>query len=200
LADVLDSDLWQARVRTMAVKRSEAAYRLVLIPILRYAKSVDLVDPFLAPDLRGSDPHFRPVRLALDLLGRRPSGPVEGRVRIHVGNPGRRLLAYQLAEIEARLQEWEESIRPILRHGIGHRVTVFLWDQGFDLTRARAHDRFVLTDQCGISVPGGLDCYPSATDTTDWILLDEDIRRRRLDQYTPGIGPFSLLGSREIRR
>ena len=61
------------------------------------------------------------------------------------------------------------------------------------------HDRFILTDQCGISVPGGLDCRThSHANSTDWSLLDEDVRRRRWNEYDPAASLFKLIGNREI--
>lgn len=61
------------------------------------------------------------------------------------------------------------------------------------------HDRFILTDQCGISVPGGLDCRAEPEPaSTDWTLLDEDARTRRWSDYDPSTSPFHRVGYREI--
>ena len=63
------------------------------------------------------------------------------------------------------------------------------------------HDRFILTDQCGIFTPGGLECRThSHANSTDWSLLDEDVRQRRWNEYDPPVSPFNLLGEREISR
>jgi len=74
---------------------------------------------------------------------------------------------------------------------------VFLWES---LPGSESmHDRFILTDQCGISAPGGLDCRShSHANRTDWSLLDEDVRQRHWNEYDPPVSPFKLLGNREI--
>jgi hypothetical protein len=61
------------------------------------------------------------------------------------------------------------------------------------------HDRFILTDQCGISTPGGLDCRSHThANSTDWNLLDEEARRLRWNDYVPPDNPFSLMGHKEF--
>lgn len=45
----------------------------------------------------------------------------------------------------------------------------------------------------------GLDCRThSHANSTDWSLLDEEGRRRRLDNYDPAISPFKLPGERVV--
>ena len=45
----------------------------------------------------------------------------------------------------------------------------------------------------------GLDCRThSHANSTDWNLLDEKARRRRLEDYDPAISPFKLLGERVV--
>ena len=99
-------------------------------------------------------------------------------------------------EVADYLDDWEQKLRPLIKAD-GHRFRVFLWESLSG--QESMHDRFILTDQCRVSVPGGLDCRRhSHANSTDWNLLDEEARRRRLEDYDPAISPFKLLGERVV--
>lgn len=94
------------------------------------------------------------------------------------------------------LDTWEKKLS-LLKKKDGHRFKVFLWES---LPSSETlHDRFILTDQCGVSVPGGLDCRTgSSVNDTVWSLLDEEDRRKWLDKVTPKISPYRCLEEREV--
>ncbi len=94
------------------------------------------------------------------------------------------------------LSAWELKLRPLIMVD-GHRFRVFLWESMHG--SESMHDRFILTDQCGISAPGSLDCRShSHANSTDWSLFDEDVRQRRLNEYNPPVSLFKLVGNKEL--
>ena len=89
------------------------------------------------------------------------------------------------------------KLRPLIAAD-GHHFRVFLWES---LPGSESmHDRYILTDQCCISAPGGLDCRSqSHPNSTDWSLLDESVRIKRWNDYDRSASPFKLLDDREVR-
>lgn len=188
----LDSTQWGGRrKRTLTLTKSDSDYRKALTPILRYAKSLSLIDAWLnSHEAR----YFETITICSNVMRQRGHARLEGRIDIHAEAgkqkpDGRSITGY--------LPAWEQRLRPLVLTD-DHRFRVFLWESlpGSETM----HDRFILTDQFGISVPGGLDCRThSHANSTDWSLLDEDVRLRRWNEYDPPVSPFRLLGHREIR-
>ena len=189
LSAALDAPQWHNRRRSMSLTKREADYRVALAPILRHAKSVSLVDPYMSCH---NSRFFDTVRMCLDLTGQRGRAPLPARIHIHVGNPQD---DYSRPEsVPDRLAAWERHLRSLQQL---HRMTVFLWES--QPGSETFHDRYILTDQCGISVPAGLDCRTSSTpNSTTWSLLDEEDRIRRLQDFDPATSPYQLLGKRDI--
>lgn len=190
----LNSPLWRQRTRTIRLTQSIADYRRILTPILRHARALTLVDPYMNPH---EDRFFDTVELGAELLGRQSFGVHHpGRVHIHVGNKevllhGRRIID----TVRDRFNAWERRLQPLARR-FGHRFRVFIWRKR--PRGERFHARFILTDQCGISTPEGLD-YSAPPTRTTWTLLEYGDFTARLQDYDPATSPFDLLGEREVR-
>lgn len=187
----LDSARWNGRrKRTLSLTKSDADYRSAFAPILRHAKSLVLIDPWLnAQESR----YFNTVTICSNVMGQRGHARLQGRIDIHAEAGKQKPKDRTVGDY---LTAWEQKLRPLIATD-GHRFRVFLWES---LPGSESmHDRFILTDQCGISTPGGLDCRThSHANSTDWSLLDEDVRQRRWNEYDPPVSPFNLLGDREI--
>ena len=187
----LDSAQWNGRrKRTSSLTKSDADYRFALAPILRHAKSLALIDPYLNSQ---ESRYFDTVTICSNVLGQRGHARLHGRIDIHAEAGKQKPYGQTVANY---LTAWEQKLRPLITTD-NHRFRVFLWES---LPRSESmHDRFILTDQCGISTPGGLDCRTySHANNTDWSLLDEDVRLRRWNDYDPPVSPFNLLGNIEI--
>lgn len=187
----LDSAQWESRrIRTLTLTKSLADYRAALAPILRHARSLALIDPWLNSQ---ESRYFNTVTICSNMMGQRGHARLQGRIHIHAEAGQQKPYNRTLTDY---LNAWEQKLR-ILIAADGHRFKVFLWES---LPGSQSlHDRFILTDQCGISAPGGLDCRShSHANSTDWSLLDEDVRQQRLNDYDPLLSPFKLLGDREI--
>jgi len=187
----LDSTIWDnRRKRTLTLAKSAADYRVALAPILRHAKSLALIDPYM--NSRESR-YFDTITLCSNLMGQRVHARLQGRIHIHAEADQQKPYG---KTITWYLDAWEQKLRPLIATD-EHRFKVFIWESLDD--SESMHDRFILTDQCGISAPGGLDCrtYGHAN-STDWSLLDEEVRQRRWNEYDPPVSPFNLLGDRVV--
>lgn len=187
----LDSAQWNGRrKRTLSLTKSDTDYRSSLSPILRHAKSLALIDPWLNSQ---ESRYFDTITICSNVLGQRGHARLHGRIDIHAEAGKQKPYGQSVADY---LTSWEQKLRPLITAD-NHRFRVFLWES---LPGSESmHDRFILTDQCGVSTPGGLDCRThSHANSTDWSLLDEDVRLRRWNEYDPAVSPFNLLGNREI--
>lgn len=183
-ASVLDSERWRNRRRTVMLTRSEPDYRTYLTPVLRHARKVVLIDPYL----RCYAPHsFRIVEICAELLAQRDRSISPGYIYIQAGNPN----AWPIATL---LHEWKQRLQPLANH-YGYRFKVFLWRSR---PSNRFHDRFILTDQCGIMSSNSLESFPNTSSTIIWSLLDEDDRDRCFQSFNPFKPRFELLGQREV--
>jgi len=186
----LDSELWsESRKRSLSLEKSPTAYRSALASILRHAKSLALVDPHLNVQAR----FFGTVAICSNVMGQRGHARLHGRIDIHAEAKCQSPDGLSIAD---HLAAWGQKLAPLVSAD-GHRFRVFLWESLQD--EETLHDRFILTDQCAISTPGGLDCRSSShPNSTDWSLLDEDARLLRWDNYDPSSSPFKLMEKREF--
>lgn len=188
---VLESQQWEhRRNRSLTLKKCAPDYRSALASLLRHARVLQLIDPYMnAHESR----YFITIDICAELMGLRVQDRLCGRIDIHA--EARRQKPEGLT-IEEYLNAWEQKLRPLVSRD-GHRFRVHLWE--CQPGAETMHDRFILTDQCGISVPGGLDCRThSHPNSTVWTLLDEDARTLRWSDYDPSTSPFRRVGHREV--
>lgn len=187
----LDSTQWNdRRRRTLSLTKSDAHYRAALMPLLRHAKSLALIDPYLNCQ---ESRYLDTVTICSNVFGQRGHVRLKGRIDIHAEARRQKPEGQTVSD---HLTIWKNKLRPLTTTD-GHRFRVFLWESLSD--SESMHDRYILTDQCGISTPGGLDCRShSHANNTDWSLLDDDVRVRRWADYDPSVSPFGLLGNIDI--
>jgi hypothetical protein len=192
LSGAQDPPQWQSRRRSFTLTKCDADYRAALAPILRHARTLTLIDPYMS--CRDSR-FFNTVKICIDLLGQRGHAILPARIHIHAGNPQDNY--HHPESIVNRLNAWKQCFRPLMDTQHPHHFKVFLWEA--HPGSETFHDRYILTDQCGISVPSGLDCRAdSVPNSTTWSLLDEEDRTRRLQDFDPATSSFRLLGEREV--
>lgn len=149
-----------------------------------------LIDPWLNSH---ESRYFDTVTISSNAMGQRGHARLQGRIDIHAEARKQKPDGRSVSDY---LDAWEQKLRRLIATD-GRRFRVFLWES---LPGSQSmHDRFILTNQCGISVPGGLDCRThSHANSTDWSLLDEKVRQRRWSEYDPPSSPFNLVDGREI--
>ncbi len=187
----LYSSQWSdCKKRTLMLTKSPTDYFSNLTPILRYARSLALVDPYLNPE---ESRYFNTIEICSKLLSnRRGYDRLPGRIDIHADAKHHT----RNRSIDNCLSEWENKLRKLVDED-NHKFRIFLWEA--KPGSESMHDRYILTDQCGLSIPGGLDCRSdSHPNSTDWNLVDEEVRCKRWENYHPSTSPFNLLASTEI--
>lgn len=184
---VLGAAHWQRRRRSITFKQCEADYRALLPPILRHAKRLYLIDPYLRPD---RDRFTDTIMLCGQLLGNRGGDALQGIIEIHTSDAcERRNTPRPVPEELARWRRWiADEFKTVCPR---HTATISIWAE--QTGGERFHDRFLITDQAGFSVAGGLDCVKAPFGTpseTVWTLLDEQDRQAWLRKFQPGMSPY----------
>lgn len=187
LADAFLSTTWQQQLHSVRVRQREVDYRKVLTPLLRYASSLHLVDPFL----RFSDPKsFKVVKICSELLGKRGDEQKAGYIHLHVKELGS-------GTSKEFLDEWQHHLTRLPKHP--HTFKIFVWRDIDGLL----HDRFIFTDQCGVAAGNSFRADAHSVVTTVWNLLDYEVWTKELEKYnvdenTKSQSPFRLIDTREI--
>lgn len=176
LEEVLDSELWTNRPLSLTVAMQAQGYRIALTPLLRYARKLLLIDPYLE-----ASRNYQPViELCSELLGRGRGEPA-GTIHIHAKHhdPKRGTASW--------FSDWRSLLEPLhTKHG--HRFQVYLYEKPEAKGRQRFHDRFILTDQCGVSVPAGLSIVQSSS--TDWHLMDHAVAEKHRAAFEGPVHPY----------
>lgn len=188
LGDVLDSAPWLNRRRSATIKQREADYRSLLPKILRHAKRLWLIDPYFRPDRRQ---WTDTIEICASLMGQRGGELLRGIIEIHTGDPGKRNTPLSPKD---EMTAWDQWKKNHFAPNYPHTLSVSMWAKFDD--GERVHDRFLITDQVGISIAGGLDCItPPAGIPSDtvWTLLDERDRLLWLSKFQEGTSPYDRI-------
>ena len=156
---------WAARSPSVRLTRTLADYETHLDPILRCSNSVMFIDPHLDPE----KPRYGGFGTLLQRAGWRMPAP---RIEIH-------RVCYE----GSGRNRWFPDFAPIFRGALteslrvaGLTATVYIWD---DL-----HDRYLLSNLIGISLPNGFDTSNPPGAATTWTRLgrrDRDDIQREFD-------------------
>ena len=184
LDGMLESDPWVNRQRSVTIKQQEADYRSLLPKILRHAKRLYLIDPYFRPDQRK---WTKTIEICASLMGQRGGDVLPGIIEIHTGDPGER----QSPKDEKAT--WDDWRKDRFAPNYPHTLSVSMWaktDHG-----ERFHDRFLITDQVGFSIAGGLDCThpPGTPSDTVWARLDDKDRLLWLRKFQEGTSPYDRI-------
>ena len=167
---------WRNRSPSIRLARSLSAYRQHLDLILRCANSIQFIDPHLDPTLRRYG-HFGSL---LAGAGRRTPAPwIEiHRVCYEGSGPSRRIL---------NINQIEQDFRRILAGGLqtaGLHADVFVWDD--------FHDRYLISNLIGISLPNGFDTSTDLNAATTWTRLGRDDSDDIQREFDPSVGRHTL--------
>lgn len=192
LSAALHASNWIGRQRSVRFIKTESNLRSRLAPLLAYAQKLTLIDPYMS--CRESR-FLNTVQHCADLLGKHDCTRAPGRILIHAGDP-QKVGPEEYRESKGnRLARWKTALEPFARHW-QHSFQVFLW------TRRpggkQFHDRYLITDQCGIDIPGGLDFLPDAdaqraNQSTCSMLEARDIDAILYEEFHSVKSPYFLL-------
>ena len=159
---------WAARSPSVTLTRTFAGYEKHLDPVLRCSNSLLFIDPHLDP----AKPRYREIGALLALAGGRTPAP---RIEIHrvcYEGSGRARQLMNRSDFEPRFRK--ELADPLRAAGL--QAEVFVWDD--------FHDRYLISNLIGISLPNGFDTDPNPDAVTRWTRLgrkDRDDAQREFD-------------------
>lgn len=159
---------WHRRSPSLTVTRTTASYLGALGRVLSQANSLMFIDPNLDP----SSNNYREFSQLLLPLASRPLKP---KVEIHRSfcrgdGPARTF------PTEADWKGSFSSLSAVLRPS-GLSVELFLWED--------FHERYLITDVIGISVPAGFDVTAKPDDWSTWGRLGREDRDRFQRMFDP---------------
>ena len=191
---VLDSAKWMGRRRSLSLTSSEPYYRPVLASLLRHAKKLIIIDPYLSPHILK---YKNFMKICVEQMGHRGASQLNGRIQVHVGDPTDKYRNRYPESVEARLNAWQKCIKDLFPQPIPHKIMIFIRKQKIDGNRF--HDRFILTDQCCIGIQGGTDTYDNSTpNSTIWTLLDYEVMQEKASEIDPVTKVYETLGEQLI--
>lgn len=138
---------------SVKVKRNLADYVATLSPVFRYSNVIAFIDPYITP---GATNYAKFPELLRAIAQVNPTA----RVEIH------RELADRNAPVMPTPQDWFLRFSQWLRidpQVAQLAICVHIWDE--------FHDRYLVSDLIGISVPYGFDTTAKANDMTRWTML-----------------------------
>jgi hypothetical protein len=194
LSLVLNSQLWTGRKMTRRVVLSDADFRGNLAPTLRFARSVTIADPYLSPipSARRRGESLRFIDLVADLLGNRNGVRVPGRIVLHANADSQNLSAQ---DVTNHLAIWKTELTA-LKAQFQHSFKISYWEKRFD--SIDFHNRYILTDQCGIASQHSFKCqYRTTPALTTLSILDEDDRVAALGEFDPANPAYDFIDSYE---
>ena len=151
---------WRPGDPSIRLGRSVQEYRQHLDLILRHANSIQFIDPHLDP----TKPRYSGVVELLRAAGGRTPAPLLEIHRVGYEGSGSRRNYLNIDQLE---QDFRSTLASDLQ-AVGLRVDVFVWD--------RFHDRYLISNLVGISIPNGFDTSPESAETTTWTRLGRAAR------------------------
>ena len=167
--DRLNKAAWWTRRRpSVRLSRTLHDYQEHLGPILRCANSLQFIDPHVNPTMR----RYSQFVDLLSMAGRRSPRPTVEVHRVCYEGSGS---GRNLPDIESLEQDFRTALAAGLRK-VGLQVEVFVWDD--------FHDRYLISNLVGVSLPYGFDTTNNVNDMTTWSRLgreDRDDIQREFD-------------------
>ena len=173
---------WQNRSPSVRLPRNLPAYQQHLGPILRCANSLYFIDPHLDP----ARYQYRDLGNLLVSAGNRRPAPLIEIHRVCYEGSGRNRGLLGIDELE---QDFRQKLAAPLS-AAGLKVDVFVWDD--------FHDRFLISNLIGISLPNGFDTTSNQAAVTTWTRLgkreSDDVQR----EFDPANNRHKLHGTFRI--
>lgn len=168
---------WKARSPSVRLARKRADYEEQLDLVLRCSKSLMFIDPYLDPTRRG----YRSFGALLQRAQGRASAPL---IEIHRRVP--------TDQDTTKLERQFRSALAVPMRTAHIDARVFLWAA---TARSRFHDRYLISDLVGISIPDGFD---TGRGRTTWTRLGRDQRDDIQREFDPASSPHRLVSNFRI--
>lgn len=172
---------WQRRSPSVRLPRTVEGYLTCLGLALSHANSLMFIDPHIDPRRQG----YRGFKALLAATSRAVAPPLIEihRVCYEGSGPGRRVLANDI---------WRELFQDVLGAPLasaGLTAEIFIWDD--------FHDRYLISDLIGISLPNGFDVSHNPKELTTWTRLGRANRDDVQREFDPAVqaGASTIAGS-----
>lgn len=151
---------WASRSPSLRLGRTLVDYQTALAPVLRHANSLMFVDPFIDPTDHHQYGDLMKLLVALRTRSVKPLVEIHRAAWYSGGNDKRPRVSDVVAALTPAITQAAKTA--------GLAVDVFLWDE--------IHDRYLITDLIGISLPYGFGTTRAPNAQTTWTRLGRDDR------------------------
>ncbi|GIW53109.1 MAG: hypothetical protein KatS3mg082_2939 [Nitrospiraceae bacterium] len=170
---------WVTRASSVTLRRDMREYRIQLDPVLRCANSLMFIDPHLDP----AKPKYADFVQLLEAAGSRSPAPL---IEIHRAcyegsGPSR---TFPMRDDPSYFERRFRNALEVRIRAAGLRVEVFVWDD--------FHDRYLISDLVGISLPNGFDTTTDPKSITRWTRLSRQDRDDVQREFDPASGRYNL--------
>lgn len=164
---------WASRSPSLRLARTLLDYEEALAPVLRHANSLIFIDPFIDPTDHHQYGDLLKLLEGLQVRSMKPLVEIHRAAWYSGGNDKR-----------PRVSDVVTALTPAITAAAkvaGVKVDVFLWDD--------IHDRYLITDLIGISLPYGFGTTRKPNEHTTWSRLGRDERDAVQRDFDPARRP-----------
>jgi hypothetical protein len=188
IEDVLLNPLWNGRQQSRRVPRTASGFEAALTPVLGTARSVMLIDPYIAFRVHRGNVEFLEMLEVVDrcLMPDNRRCPLS-LIEIHTVD------APEIAnDAYPKIIEKIKRAMPKLRSS-NATFTFMAWQERPN--GLRFHNRRILTNHAAISCPWGLDIHDQPKNIAgedEWSLLEENVRDAIWQEFQQNTSPYDL--------
>jgi hypothetical protein len=182
LGTIRSCNWWQNRSNSIRIHKQIIDYKGALQTILETANHIMFIDPHINPT---QDRYKNLLDLIVIAGVKRPRTKIEIHRRSYIGSgPSRTPVAPGDWELSFS-REWANSAQ---QHDF--EIEVFIWED--------FHDRYLISNLCGIDIPYGFDVETSRdpaklNQLTTWTRIGRDTRDSVMKEFENNVGPHRLV-------
>mgnify|MGYP001439642880 CR=1 FL=1 len=171
---------WQFFTESESVQiiKSIKCYQNTLAPILRNAKKIHFIDPYFNC---WEQRYINTINIIHQLLN--ANSQTQKKIFIHAGYDGEKnWFPGSRTSFKKGITMWRDKVDDLAKSST-HKFSIVIWKIKPYPNNTRFHDRYILTDQCGIIVPYGFDCFNMQGAETIWSMISNTQRVRLLAKF-----------------
>jgi len=170
---------WASRSPSVTIARRLDEYQRHLNPVLHCANSLMFIDPHLDPERPG----YREFAQLVAVAGNRAPAPAIEIHRVCYEGSGQSRTLPMRDNPEYFDRRFRDNLEATIRAS-GLHVDVFIWDD--------FHDRYLITNLIGISLPNGFDTTTDPHSVTRWTRLGRNDRDDIQREFDPASSRHAL--------
>jgi hypothetical protein len=172
---LLEASLFTSYEHSKRVKRETSEFVKILRPLLLYARSILLIDAYVDPTV---ERYRKPITALINAAFDRGRYPAPAIVEMHTKAGD---------DVAIREAQMRTGLLPLMKPGTWVRVVLWAERQ----IHETFHNRFFLTDLCGIEAGHGFDeSKHGGRDHDDWSVMAENHRQEIWRQFQRGSATF----------